>query len=90
MYKYLVFWTLMKLMPSSDKPLPKYDDFMNALSIVVTCDTLKYSINYAYYYREFHTRDSAINFLHKGDTTKNVSGLKLDSVLIPKDTTTSK
>lgn len=80
----------MKLMPSSTSPTPKYDEFMNASSIVVTCDTLNYSIGYDFYYREFKTRDSAVAFFKKEDSIKNINWHKLDSILLPKDTTTSK
>jgi hypothetical protein len=90
MYKYLVFWTLMKLMPASDRPIPKFDGFVDASMIVITCDSINSHIDYTFYYREFKTRDSAVAFLRNGENRINVHGLLLDSVLIPKDTTKSK
>ena len=82
MFKYYVFWMLTKLVASSNTPLPKLDDFGNAPSIVVTCDTLNFSIDYDFKYREFSTRDSALSFITKGRTTKNVTNLKLDSIFL--------
>ena len=80
----------MKLTPSSNKPIPMSDEFGNASTIIVTCDTLNFSIDYAFYFREFKTRDSAIAFFKRGDTTVNITKLRLDSIPISKDTTTSK
>jgi hypothetical protein len=86
MFKYYVFWMLTKLVASSNVPLPKLDDYGNAPSIIVTCDTLNFTIDYDFKYREFSTRDSAMTFITKGRATKNVSNLKLDSILITSNT----
>jgi hypothetical protein len=82
MYKYLIYWTLLKLIPSSHPGAPVGDAYGNPPSTVVVCDTITFTLSEQRYYKPFSTLDSAKAFKAGADTTKNVRGVWLDSVLV--------
>lgn len=83
MYKYVVYWMLMKLIPSSDPAPPRADAFGNQPA-VVTCKSISFTLGETFYYQSFSTRDSALSFKATADSTINVKRAWVDSMLINK------